>query len=153
MTERQRVEMIAARNELQELIAMSEGIFEKQLSYIAGGSLALSFVLVEKVVGDVANSHLRGLLFVGWVSFALCLLVNLWSQMVAANVHGKNKAEIVATLMLEDGEPWGDNCYDTNRCEKRKKPIDLWNKISICLLIGGLLLIIAYTAFNLLCPC
>jgi hypothetical protein len=64
MTEREI--LTHARDELRELVSTSEQNFEKQLSYVAGGGLVLTFVLVEKLIGDV-SANTWPWLFCTWV--------------------------------------------------------------------------------------
>jgi len=149
MTEREREVVCYYRDELRELVSTSEQNFEKQLSYIAGGGLALTFVLVEKLIGSVSDSTYPWILYMGWFTLAACLLVNLWSQKIAAEVHSSNMAEFNAALMLEDDVAWHDGCYDQKRCEDRKVKIAKWNKASIALLFAGISFILLFTIINL----
>ncbi|HXS35872.1 MAG TPA: hypothetical protein VN721_04180 [Flavipsychrobacter sp.] len=58
---------------LIEIINKSNEAFEKQLTYISGGGLALSFVLIDKVLKDISKTQYRGLLIVGWALLAITL--------------------------------------------------------------------------------
>lgn len=150
MTDQERNLFKESQEELRLLITSSEDKFDKQISYIASGGLALTFVLIEKVVGNVYESRCLWILFGGWLTLAACLLVNLWSQRIAADVHRANKAEIDAALTLSSGADWHDGCYNQKRCEARRSRIEVWNRFSIWSLFLGIFFILLFTIINLI---
>lgn len=135
---------------LLSLIDKSDEHFEKQLSFIASGALAISFLFIENVIGDFANSSYRYFLFTGWICLVVSLMINLLSHKVASKNHSETLAEIDETLKLDDnaGE-YPHFCYDSSRAEKRRARIGKLNDISIYSLIFGIVLILLFAAINL----
>lgn len=123
--------------ELISTLHKSQEAFEKQLSYISAGSLALSMGFVKDVVRDIHKSGYRGLLMVGWVLMAMTLLMNLVSHLLAARLHSKSIAEINA------------GTFDSVKSDKRFIPIKRLNWLSVATLIAGILLIIIFVMYNL----
>ena len=66
-------QLTKANEDLLQAVNSSNELFEKQLSYISGGALALSFIVIEKVLKDFSKTTWKGLLVAGWS----CLLL-LW---------------------------------------------------------------------------
>jgi hypothetical protein len=127
------------RKELIELLHKSQDAFEKQLSYIGAGALALSIGFIKDVVKDIKIADARWMLALGWVLLGCTLLVNLISHIVAADKHNK-------TI----GETYYPESWDRTRVQKRYKSTHALNWISVATLILGIFSIIVFVILNTL---
>lgn len=148
MTEEQKVfnEGLKEHNKnLIEIINKSNEHFEKQLSFISGGALALSFIVIEKVLKDFFDTDCKWLLVAGWILLMLTLLLNLFSHKKAIEYHGKSYENINDHLADTKVK------YDYEGIVRRNNKIDRMNSLSLILLSLGLFSLILYTSINLLC--
>jgi hypothetical protein len=125
------------RVELVGLVTRSNEIFEKQLSYISVGAIAVSMAFVKDITGNVATTSFKALLVVGWGFLVMTLLINLLSHIWAKNKHNKTIGEIDA----------GKYCRD--HALRRLKQIDLMNAFTVATLILGIILIVLFMTLNL----
>ena len=127
----------AIRNSVKALnsnIEKSHDAFEKQLNYISAGSLALSMIIVEKIVKDLNNTTHNWMLVTSWFLFVLSLSSNLISHLYAAKVHSKTIVEI------------NNGNYSNKKSLARNKIINTWNVYSVPVLITGMFLEIIFVA-------
>lgn len=130
---------------LVEIINKSNEHFEKQLSFISGGALALSFIVIEKVLKEFFDTKCKWILIIGWILLMLTLLLNLFSHKKAIEYHGKTYENINDHLTDQKTE------YDYKGIVARNNKIGKINTVSLVLLSLGLLSLIFYTSINLLC--
>jgi hypothetical protein len=132
----ERVKIFA--HELKELFHKSQDTFEKQLSYISAGALALSVGFIKDIVHPIKSSSYKWMLLAGWVLLIFTLLLNLISHMLAAKYARKGAKE------AEDP----DNTYDPTKIEKRARRMERINWATVGTLAGGIILIVLYITFN-----
>jgi hypothetical protein len=127
------------RNELIKLCSKSQDLFEKQLTYVSSGAIAISMAFIDRLTGDITVTHYKFILVSGWLFLTLTLLLNLFSHDFAYRNHYKTIEDI------DKGE------YDQRIAIQRNKRIILFNKISIILLILGIASIVLFVSINILC--
>ncbi|MGN6417827.1 MAG: hypothetical protein ACTHMC_10065 [Pseudobacter sp.] len=130
------------RKELLEVFRKSQDTFDKQLSYIAAGSLALSIGFIKDIVKPIKDSQYKWMLVAGWGALILTLLVNLVSYMIAAK-HAKKGAN-------ETEEENVNDKYDPTKIDKRSFWIEFMNWSTVVTLTLGILLIVLYIILNAL---
>jgi hypothetical protein len=130
--------LLKYKDELVTLLHKSQDTFEKQLSYISAGSLALSIGYIKDVVKNLESASCRWMLAFGWILLAFTILVNCISHIRAADLHNKTIGEI------NSGE------YDQLRVIKRFGLISKVNWLSVGTLVGGILFITFFVIINLL---
>ena len=124
--------------ELKELFHKSQDTFEKQLSYISAGALALSVGFIKDIVHPIKDSNHKWILLAGWGLLISTLLLNLVSHMLAGKYAKKGARE------TEDIE----KAYDPIKIEKRAKRMDSINWTTVGMLAGGIILVVLYITFN-----
>lgn len=129
-------------DDLLSILNKSNEHFEKQISYISAGSLGLSFLLIEKVLGDIWATKDKWLLITGWSLLALTLISNLISHQLAMSFHYKSIGEI-------EGYLCGENEYNEIKIALRNRKIKAVNVFSIIFLSLGIVSIITYTSINI----
>ena len=126
------------RDELITLFHKSQDSFEKQLSFISGGALALSVGFIKDIVTPFKQSSYKGLLGWGWGFLVATLLLNCISHLLAARNANRNVKEI------------NEDDYDPERVAKRNKKIVSLNWVTVGTMMVGIALIIAYIIYNTL---
>ncbi len=124
--------------ELKELFHKSQDTFEKQLSYISAGALALSVGFIKDIVTPIKASSFKWMLLAGWGLLISTLLLNLVSHMLAG------KYAKIGAKETEDIE----NAYDPVKIDKRAKRMECINWTTVGMLAGGIILIVLYITFN-----
>lgn len=125
------------RDELLTLMYKSQDMFEKQLSYISAGSLALSMGFIKDIIKDIHKATERWSLNLGWFFLGLTLLLNLISHIVASKQFG---------AIIKDID---ENCYAQPTAFKRINRISILNMVSIGFLVLGIFSIIYFTSINI----
>jgi len=125
------------REELISLLHKSQDSFEKQLSYISAGSLALSIGFIKDVVKNITTAYCRGLLITGWILLGLTLLLNCISHIRAADLHNRTIKEI------------NHDQYDNIKIARRYKEVSRLNWFTVGTMVLGILLIIIFVSINL----
>lgn len=126
------------RAELKELFHKSQDTFEKQLSYISAGGLALSVGFIKDIVTPIKDSHYKWMLLIGWILLIITLLLNLASHLIAAKNHKKGAKE------TEDIE----GSYSPEKIDNRGKWMESINWTTVGTLAGGIVLIVLYITVN-----
>lgn len=124
--------------ELKDLFHKSQDTFEKQLSYISAGALALSVGFIKDIVHPIKDSTYKWMLLAGWGLLISTLLLNLVSHMVAGKFAKRGARE---TREFE-------KLYDPEKINRRANWIEGINWTTIVMLAGGIILIILYITFN-----
>jgi hypothetical protein len=125
------------RNELIDLLHKSQASFEKQLSFISAGSLALSIGFIKDLIHDMDTALYKPVLTIGWILMTFTLLINCISHIRAAYLHNLTINDINA------GQ------YNREAVETRYKEITFINWISVTTLILGISAIIFFIAINM----
>lgn len=125
------------------VVHKSADYFEKQLSYISAGSLGLSFIIVEKIFGDISQTQYKGALIFSWALLAITLIINLFSHSYATKCHNNTIEEMYDFIagVTED--------YDNSNSQRRTRNINILNNISFLFLSLGIALLIIYTSLNI----
>ncbi|SHF80556.1 hypothetical protein [Flavisolibacter ginsengisoli] len=136
--EQQCAEIKAFGLELKVLFQKSQDNFEKQLSYISAGALALSIGFIKDIVQPIKDSSSKWMLLLGWGLLIFTLLLNLVSHIIAGKNARKGAKE------TEDI----DKTYDPDRIDKRASQMDMINWTTVGTLACGIVLIVLYITFN-----
>lgn len=124
------------RENLLEALEKSEDDFERKITYISAGSLALSITFIEKIVA-LDHAEKIWFLIIGWALLILTLLVNLLS-------HYYSKVLTRQTIYDLD-----NNVADiSQKIVARNKKIDSINVCCIFTLIIGLALFVIFVSLN-----
>ena len=124
--------------ELKTLFHKSQDTFEKQLSYISAGALALSVGFIKDIVSPIKSSSYKWMLITGWGLLIFTLLLNLVSHMLAV-IYAKKGAKETEDI---------DNAYDPTKIDKRARCLIYINWITVSTLASGIILIVLYIIFN-----
>jgi hypothetical protein len=124
------------KNELAATINKCQDSFEKQLSYISAGCLALSIGFIKNIIAFDTAQH-RSALTVGWGFLGGTLLINLSSHLIAARLHYCTFKEI------------NEGKYDYGKTLNRIWWVNTLNWASMLTLILGIGLIIYFVTINL----
>lgn len=127
------------KEELVGIVQKSQDIFEKQLSYISAGALALSIGFVKDIVHDFPNSKLKWTLAIGWILLGITLLLNCVSHLVGFYLNNKTISEINTE---------NSDAYDPVLADKRSGFIFKINIWSVTIMILGIGCIIFYVIKN-----
>jgi hypothetical protein len=130
--------LLKYKEELITLLHKSQDTFEKQLSYISAGSLALSIGFIKDVVKDIKTADYKWLLNFGWAFLGLTLLVNCISHIRAADLHNRTIRDI------------NNGNYDDKLVTNRFKEIGYVNWSTVITLIVGIASIIIFVSINVL---
>lgn len=77
------------RSILNRIKEKSEDDFEKKITYISAGSLAISLTFIEKIV-PLKDSTEIWLLICSWIFLAFTLLLNLLSNLYSSHIMDKS---------------------------------------------------------------
>jgi hypothetical protein len=124
------------RDELITLLHKSQDAFEKQLSYISAGSLALSIGFIKDVVTNISAANCKWLLVGGWILLGITLLLNCISHIRAADLHSRTIDEI------------NHKRYDEKRISKRYKEVGYLNWVTVGTMVFGIIAIIIFVSIN-----
>jgi hypothetical protein len=125
------------KEELIGLLHKSQDSFEKQLSYLSAGSLALSIGFIKDVIKNIGQAECKWLLSLGWVLLGITLLANCISHIRAAGLHNRTIKEI------------NDGVYNQQIVFSRYKEISLFNWISVLVMVVGIAAIILFVIINI----
>lgn len=129
---------------LVDIINKANEQFEKQLIYISGGALGVSFVIAQKIVEKLHTVDLKWMLVLSWIALTVVLLLNLISHKVAINIHSKSLSE------TQDYLAYQTTNYDYEKIGERNKRMKIINIISIVLLSLGIVFLMVFTCINFL---
>ena len=124
----------------EQLISLqhkSQEAFERQLSYISAGSLALSIGFIKDVVKNIALADSKWLLSLGWVLLIATLLMNCISHIASANLHNKTIKDIT------------NSTYKQATVSQRYKKINLLNWFAVFTMVVGITAIIFFVIKNI----
>ena len=125
------------REILQKIKEVSDANFEKSITYISAGALALSMTFVEKVVPFSSGTKFC-LLITAWILLTITLLVNLLSHYLSSCYHEKTIEE------------FDSDCENINtNLDSRNKIIRWVNIGTIFTLFLGILSLIIFLSINL----
>ncbi|MGV7105800.1 hypothetical protein [Flavobacterium sp. U410] len=126
------------RNSIIENKNKSQDDFEKYINILASGGIIISLTFLEKIVTITQISFLW-FYIIGLLLFVITLLSNLYSHYKSINDSDE--------IIKEIDEKKYDDIF--KNIEKRNKPINTLNKISIWSLILGTILTLTFVTINL----
>jgi hypothetical protein len=124
------------REAFQKAIENSENDFEKNLTYISAGALALSLAFIEKIV-KLENADHSYFLVIGWILLTLTLGLNLVSHLISIHF----------IKMSRDEFDKKDRAVIL-KIKKRNGKIDCINWITVALLFLGITSIVIFSSIN-----
>jgi len=128
--------LIKYKEELITLLHKSQDSFEKQLSYISAGSLALSIGFIKDVIKNISIANHKWLLSTGWILLGVTLLINCISHIRAADLHN------LTIKNIDEGK------YDQLIVRKRHTEISYVNWFTVGTLATGIFCIIIFVIIN-----
>jgi hypothetical protein len=129
------------RKSVYENKLKSEDDYEKYLTLISSGALALSITFIEKIV-NLNNATCKVLLIAGWVLLTITLLGSLLSHFFSRKYSEKTINDIDDTNIEFE-------VLLTN-LEKRNSILEYFNVVNIGTLFSGIILIIIFISTNIL---
>ncbi|QYA26727.1 hypothetical protein G3I01_14905 [Gramella sp. MT6] len=131
------------RSSIYDQQTKSHDSFEKAMTFITSGALALTLTFHDKIV-PVGNAKAIFLIAAGWGLLAITLFVNLVSHYLSSKSLNKSADEIDQVISY-------DLTFDdfNSNLENRNRNIDRLNKITIWSLGIGLTAIIMYVTINI----
>jgi hypothetical protein len=125
------------RDILQRIKEKSEDDFEKNITYISAGALAISLTFLEKII-PVKESTQTYLVIVSWALLVLTLLSNLLSHQYSSYIIDKtiNDVDNKAKKSIKN---W----------ERRTKKIRIWNILNVIGVMIGIGLFVIFVSINI----
>ena len=126
--------------DLKESQSKNNDLFEKQLSYIAGGTLAVSPFILERLV-DFHQANFKLLLFTAWLLVISSLMSGLISAYKGVNLIRKSVLELNAALLNR-------GAFNSDVSNRRFRIIEILNISSIIFLMAGIILFFTFIGLN-----
>jgi hypothetical protein len=130
---------------LQRAIERNESEFEKKITYISAGALALSLTFIEKII-KIENSEYSTFLIAGWGALILSLSVNLCSFLISPKLTTITQDEYYDFM---DGKSELSEDEILLNQKKRNSIISIINWITLGLLMLGIIFITTFCAINI----
>lgn len=127
------------RQSFYETINQSEADFEKKITYISAGALAISVTFIDKIV-DLSSAQFFWVIIIAWILLAATLSLNLISILTSRYLTMKSVKEFDSNTL--------DSVFRKN-ITKRNKKISNLDLISLLTLLLGIFLIIVFCSLNL----
>lgn len=109
--------------------------FDKQILYIASGSIGISFSFIQKIV-DLSKSGYNWLLITSWITLTIVVLLSLTSHYIAFKALNKQ-----LELFYQENKI---------KAQKLNNVVKFLNISMIALLILGIALLILFVGINIL---
>lgn len=122
---------------LQRIKEKSEDDFEKNITYISAGALAISLTFLEKIV-PIKESVQTYLVIASWTFLVVTLLSNLLSHQYSSYIIDKT---------IDDVDDKSEDSI--KNWERRTKKIRNWNIANVCGVIIGIGLFIIFVSINI----
>jgi len=120
-------------------IDQSETDFEKKITYISAGALAISVTFIDKIV-DLSSAQYFWILTFAWLLLAITLSLNLISILTSRTMTRKSLKEFDKNIL--------DSSLRDN-IAGRNKLISNLDLISLLTLLAGIFLIVLFCSLNL----
>jgi hypothetical protein len=130
-------EVETMRQDMQRVLEAAEMDFENKLLIISTGALGLSVAFIDVIV-PLADARYKWILITGWGLLAVCLIVNLCSQLYSAHAVRQG------ILELNDAEK-----SRTQKINGRNNVTKWVNLISAALLGLGVISLVVFAASNM----
>ena len=125
-------------------IDYAENDFEKKITQISAGALALSITFIDKIV-DILNAKYFFVLILGWVLLGICLSLNLFNALFSRKQNMNSLDEY--NNIISTNRNLDDDYF--NKVKKRNKLIVNIDYISLVTLLLGIFLIIVFSSLNI----
>lgn len=122
--------------ELITVFYKSQESFEKQLSFITSGTLALSLAFIKDIV-DFNTANHKWIINSGWITLAITLIINLASHLLSSKSVEKSIRDIEDEKFEELSESF------------KNRRIEYINWATLGTLLIGVLLIILFISLNI----
>ena len=123
------------KSEIIKSIDKNNDQFEKQFAFIAGGTLAGSFLLIEKII-PISSAICRQYIEISWGFLGLSLIANMLSFFIAARMMNKNLKEFMEKIAF------------TPKMANRIKYINISNLICIVIYGIGIVFLSIFVVIN-----
>jgi hypothetical protein len=125
------------RINLERIREKTEDDFEKNITYISAGALALSLTFLDKIV-PIKGSEYSFLVITSWALLILTLLSNLLSHQYSSYIIDKT---------IDDVDANSDN--KIKNWERRIRKMRIWNIGNSLSLILGITLFVIFVSINI----
>ena len=132
------------RDEFRKSIDNAENDFEKKITQISGGALALSITFIDKIV-DLSNANYLWILITGWILLGFTLSLNLFNTLFSRKENLKSLNEYDEIILNKDS----NSEILSKNIEKRNNLIIFLDYLSLTTLILGISFIIMFSSLNL----
>jgi hypothetical protein len=132
-------QIVQIRQGFHSSIDQSETDFEKKITYISAGALAISVTFIDKIVDLSSAQHFWVLTF-AWILLAVTLSLNLVSILTSRSLTRKSLKEFDSNIL--------DSSLRNNIANRNKKISNL-DLISMLTLLAGIFLIVIFCSLNL----
>lgn len=146
------------RKNNQKTIEQTETIFEQRIIQIASGAMAISFSFIT-ALSSIITYRFLGVLLLGWALLVGCIILNILSHLKAKKNCQENISKIDEYLYQDNLENNSDTLTYNKIQEisalistKNKRMDRLYNEVSTWLMIGGIVIILAFVALNIAYP-
>lgn len=131
------------RDDLFRTIEKTEDDFEKKITQISAGALALSITFIDKIV-DLSTAKYFFILIIGWVLLVLTLSINLISILISRefNLKSVDEYDDYEKKIISDKEL-------IQNIKNRNKTIRKLDIISLVKLLLGIFLIVLFSSLNI----
>ena len=132
------------RDEFRKSIDNAENDFEKKITQISAGALALSITFIDKIV-DLSNANYLWILITGWILLGFTLSLNLFNTLFSRKENLKSLNEYDEIILNKDS----NSEILSKNIEKRNNLIIFLDYLSLTTLILGISFIIMFSSLNL----
>ncbi|NER15897.1 hypothetical protein [Spongiivirga citrea] len=131
------------RENIFNTIEKVEDDFEKKITQISAGALALSITFIDKIV-DLSKAEHFWILIVGWILLTLTLSINLISILVSRklNLQTIDEYDDFEREKIKEEEL-------IKNVKKRNKFISNLDIISLAKLLSGIFMIVIFSSINI----
>ena len=126
------------RNSVLEIKKRSDDDFEKYITFISSGALGLTLTFIDNI-SPLKESTCIWIIVVGWISLALCLMINLVSHYISSLNNSRT---------VQDLDDDIDDDVLLLNIDKRNHVVNCLNIISIIALGLGICFILIFTSIN-----
>lgn len=120
---------------LEKMRDLSADLFEKQLIYISGGSLAGSVIVIDKFLNGVQNGFI--LVLVSWLFWGATIVINLLSHSKARTLYNRTIGEII----MDE--------YEKEKADERAMIVEYYNKASTYSYVIGVICFLIFFLMNM----
>jgi hypothetical protein len=128
----------AYKAEVAKVIEKSNDMFEKQLIYVAAGTIAASVFIVEKFLPNIRAGFI--FLLLCWACCGVAIIVNMLSHYINMLILPKTLEELNNAETSE---------FDPAKADKRRKITKIINGVTLFIYVIGLGFFVTYIIINI----